>query len=184
MYNDRIVWERLNEFGGIILSPGPGIPAQAGDLLRLIECCKHSHPLLGICLGHQALAEVFGASLSNLSGPLHGHSSVLKLLDCKEHLFSGLTEPSCRWTLSFLGCRIVQPYLLICLSVQWMNKGTLCLFIILLYLFLVFSFIRSHIYPIVGNGLWKIGWICVNQRTFKKRKDYYNDPGVMCSDSF
>lgn len=93
MYNDRIVWERLKDFEGIILSPGPGIPAEAGDLLHLIDYCKYSHSLLGICLGHQALAEAFGASLSNLSGPLHGHSSVLKLLDCKEPLFSGLTEP-------------------------------------------------------------------------------------------
>ena len=76
--NDKIDFSGLGDYGGILLSPGPGIPAEAGELLKLIEFCKYTHPILGICLGHQAIAETFGASLYNLSRPLHGHRPVRK----------------------------------------------------------------------------------------------------------
>lgn len=93
MYNDRIDWEHLKDYGGIILSPGPGIPEEAGDLLRLIDCCKHLHPILGICLGHQAIAQSFGADLYNLPCPLHGHPTVLRRIVPGDVLFAGLPEP-------------------------------------------------------------------------------------------
>ena len=83
--NDKIDFSGLGDYGGILLSPGPGIPAEAGELLKLIEFCKYTHPILGICLGHQAIAETFGASLYNLSRPLHGHRSV----QCKPLVHEG-----------------------------------------------------------------------------------------------
>ena len=82
--NDLIPFSRLNEFSHIILSPGPGLPSEAGDLLKLIDMCKDTHSILGICLGHQAIACCFGGRLLNLSNPLHGHKSLLKLADTSD----------------------------------------------------------------------------------------------------
>lgn len=93
VHNDRIDFSCLGEYSGIILSPGPGLPSEAGDLLRLIGECKDTHPILGICLGHQAIAESFGASLFNLPAPLHGHRSRLCQVNGGDPLFSGLTGP-------------------------------------------------------------------------------------------
>ena len=90
---EKIDFSGLGDYGGILLSPGPGIPAEAGELLKLIEFCKYTHPILGICLGHQAIAETFGASLYNLSRPLHGHRSVLKKVDEHDPLFEDLADP-------------------------------------------------------------------------------------------
>jgi len=80
-YNDRIPFPRLGEFSHIILSPGPGLPQEAGDLLKVVEYCKETHSILGVCLGHQAIACSFGGKLINLKHPLHGHKSLLKLSD-------------------------------------------------------------------------------------------------------
>lgn len=89
--NDRIDFNLLGEYSGIILSPGPGLPSEAGALLRLINYCKLTHPMLGICLGHQAIAECFGASLYNLPYPLHGHRSVLHRTNEGDNLFAGIS---------------------------------------------------------------------------------------------
>ncbi len=88
--NDCIDFTRLPAYGGIILSPGPGEPVEAGDLLHVVRHCRYTHPILGICLGHQAIAEVFGASLRQLAHPLHGHCSPLKITDCRDPLLVGL----------------------------------------------------------------------------------------------
>ena len=66
VYNDQIDFSSLGNYDKILLSPGPGIPAEAGELLTLIEHCKTTHDILGVCLGHQAIAESFGASLQQL----------------------------------------------------------------------------------------------------------------------
>ena len=91
--NDAIDFSRLRSDAGILISPGPGLPVEAGELLPLIEYCKNTHPMLGICLGHQAIAEVFGASLSHLSAPLHGHRSALRVVDPRDLLLNGLEDP-------------------------------------------------------------------------------------------
>jgi len=85
-FNDQIPFDILDSYSHIILSPGPGVPSQAGDLLKLIDTCRESHSILGICLGHQAIAQHFGARLINLSHPLHGHKSILTIEDSNDPL--------------------------------------------------------------------------------------------------
>ena len=75
--NDKINFSELQYYTHIIISPGPGIPSESGDIMKLLGLCKESHNILGICLGHQAIAEFFGATLINLPSPLHGHKSKL-----------------------------------------------------------------------------------------------------------
>lgn len=70
--NDKIDLDEVGRYDKIILSPGPGIPSEAGLLLPLIERYAAVKPILGICLGHQALAESFGARLVNLPKVYHG----------------------------------------------------------------------------------------------------------------
>ncbi len=75
--NNDIPFGSLDQYSRIIISPGPGIPQEAGELMRLLEISRHSHTILGICLGLQAIALQFGAKLVNLEQPLHGHTSAL-----------------------------------------------------------------------------------------------------------
>ena len=70
--NDQFELSSLNEFDRIVLSPGPGIPSEAGLLLDVIRTYAGKKPILGVCLGHQAIGEVFGAKLENLSDVFHG----------------------------------------------------------------------------------------------------------------
>ncbi|MGC8750114.1 anthranilate synthase component II [Hydrotalea sp.] len=70
--NDEISLEAINDFDKIILSPGPGIPDEAGLLLPLIRQYAPTKSILGVCLGHQAIGEAFGAKLTNLSKVFHG----------------------------------------------------------------------------------------------------------------
>lgn len=73
--NDRFQLPELEGFDKIILSPGPGIPSEAGLLLDVIRTYAGRKPMLGVCLGHQAIGEVFGAKLENLSEVYHGVQS-------------------------------------------------------------------------------------------------------------
>ena len=70
--NDQFTLNQLETFDKIVLSPGPGIPSEAGLLLDVIKTYKGRKPILGVCLGHQAIGEVFGGSLENLSDVFHG----------------------------------------------------------------------------------------------------------------
>jgi len=70
--NDQIPLEKVREYDKIILSPGPGIPKEAGLLLSLIKEYASSKSILGVCLGHQAIGEAFGGKLVNLSEVYHG----------------------------------------------------------------------------------------------------------------
>jgi anthranilate synthase component 2 len=70
--NDRFALPDLEAYDKIILSPGPGIPSEAGLLLDVIRTYAGRKPMLGVCLGHQAIGEVFGARLENLSEVFHG----------------------------------------------------------------------------------------------------------------
>src|SRR6186997_1761757 len=70
--NDQVAMEKVNDYDKIILSPGPGIPVEAGLLLPLIKQYAASKSILGVCLGHQAIAEAFGGTLTNLTSVYHG----------------------------------------------------------------------------------------------------------------
>ena len=87
--NDQFELEALEAFDKIILSPGPGIPSEAGLLLSVIKTYAGRKPILGVCLGHQAIGEVFGGQLENLSEVFHGVATEGSLLG-NDPLFAGL----------------------------------------------------------------------------------------------
>jgi len=88
--NDQIPMEKVREYDKIVLSPGPGIPKEAGMLLPLIKEFAASKSILGVCLGHQAIGEAFGGSLINLTTVYHGVSTSCRLQDSR--LFKNLPE--------------------------------------------------------------------------------------------
>jgi anthranilate synthase component II len=90
--NDKIALEEVNQYDKILLSPGPGIPDEAGILKALIKTYAPEKSILGICLGHQGIAEVFGAKLFNIPTVLHGVSSITSVRDNDEVLFSSLPQ--------------------------------------------------------------------------------------------
>src|SRR5947208_4238781 len=79
--NDKIPLEKVKEYDKIILSPGPGIPNEAGLLLPLIKEYASSKSILGVCLGHQAIGEAFGGKLVNLSTVYHGVATPVKIVN-------------------------------------------------------------------------------------------------------
>lgn len=87
--NDRFELEDLEKYDRIVLSPGPGIPSEAGKLMDAIAYYKGRKPMLGVCLGHQAIGEAFGASLTNLDHVVHGIQTPCRKT-CDELLFNGL----------------------------------------------------------------------------------------------
>lgn len=91
--NDQFELPQLEAFDKIILSPGPGIPSEAGLLLDVIRTYAGRKPMLGVCLGHQAIGEVFGGKLSNLSDVYHGVATDGTVLDhSATSLFAGLPD--------------------------------------------------------------------------------------------
>ncbi len=87
--NDRIALEAVGRFDKIILSPGPGIPSEAGILLPLIREYAPSKSIFGVCLGEQAIGETFGASLKNLTDVYHGIASRIRIT-APDPLFAGV----------------------------------------------------------------------------------------------
>jgi len=78
--NDQIPLEKVKEYDKIILSPGPGIPEEAGMLLPLIKEYAATKCILGVCLGHQAIGQAFGGTLTNLSTVYHGVATPIKVV--------------------------------------------------------------------------------------------------------
>lgn len=89
--NNQFSLEELAAFDRIVLSPGPGIPSEAGQLQDVIRRYAGVKPILGVCLGHQAIGEVFGAKLENLSDVFHGVTTEARQL-VDTPLFAGLPE--------------------------------------------------------------------------------------------
>lgn len=86
--NDKFELADVEQYDKIVLSPGPGIPEEAGMLLDLIRTYAPVKSIFGVCLGQQAIAEAFGGSLLNLGRPMHGIATPINVLDEKELLFS------------------------------------------------------------------------------------------------
>lgn len=89
--NDQFELSALEAYDKIILSPGPGIPEEAGLLLDVIRTYAGKKPILGVCLGHQAIGQVFGGTLKNLSEVYHGVATPVHITG-DEALFTGLPE--------------------------------------------------------------------------------------------
>ena len=89
--NDKFELKNLEQYDKIVLSPGPGIPSEAGLLLDVIRTYAGRKPILGVCLGHQAIGEVFGASLENLKEVYHGVQTEGTQLG-NDYIFEGLPE--------------------------------------------------------------------------------------------
>ena len=90
--NDEISLEEIQQYDKIVLSPGPGIPEEAGLLLDIIKKYAPLKSLLGVCLGHQAIGEAFGGKLHNMNRVLHGIATPVKLTEKTSVLFNDLPE--------------------------------------------------------------------------------------------
>ena len=87
--NDQFELKDLEQFSKIILSPGPGIPSEAGLLLDVIKTYAGKKPIIGVCLGHQAIGESFGGKLENLSDVFHGVATPCHII-ADDPIFSGI----------------------------------------------------------------------------------------------
>jgi len=91
--NDQIPLERVKDYDKIILSPGPGIPEEAGLLLPLIKEYASSKSILGVCLGHQAIGEAFGGTLTNLTSVYHGVATPIRVVNRESSIVNGENSP-------------------------------------------------------------------------------------------
>lgn len=89
--NDQFNMDEIAVYDKIILSPGPGIPSEAGLLLDVIKTYAGKKPMLGVCLGHQAIGEVFGGKLENLSEVFHGVATPCHIT-ANDPIFQGLPD--------------------------------------------------------------------------------------------
>lgn len=92
VYNDSFELDIITNYDGVLLSPGPGIPDEAGLTKSVIQAYGSSIPMLGICLGHQAIGDVFGATLINLPVVCHGVATPITVLERHNPLFLGIPE--------------------------------------------------------------------------------------------
>ncbi len=90
--NDKLTLEEVDAFDKIVLSPGPGIPDEAGLLKQIIKTYAPTKSILGVCLGQQAIGEVFGGTLENLDNVYHGVATNITLSVDDESLFKGLEK--------------------------------------------------------------------------------------------
>ena len=91
--NDEMTVEEIEELqpSCIIISPGPGKPSEAGIIEEVVQKCYTKYPILGVCLGHQAIVEAFGGTVSYAQSVMHGKSSIIKV-DTTNPIFKGIEE--------------------------------------------------------------------------------------------
>ncbi|HLC83603.1 MAG TPA: aminodeoxychorismate/anthranilate synthase component II [Bacteroidia bacterium] len=89
--NDKITLKKIEKFDKILLSPGPGIPSEAGILLDVIKTYASSKSILGVCLGQQAIAEAFGGSLNNMAEVFHGVATPIEII-AEDSLFKNIPK--------------------------------------------------------------------------------------------
>ena len=90
--NDKLTLNEVSKFEKIVLSPGPGIPSEAGIMMEIVRNFAETKSILGVCLGHQCIGEVFGSQLLNILTPIHGKATALEVIDPEELLFRGLPK--------------------------------------------------------------------------------------------
>lgn len=90
VYNDQIDLDAVAHYQKIILSPGPGIPSEAGKMMDIIQTYAPSKSILGVCLGHQGIGESMGGELLNLEQVFHGVATPVHLYNTQSGLFKGL----------------------------------------------------------------------------------------------
>ena len=90
--NDKISLDEVARFDKILLSPGPGIPLEAGIMPLVVKKYAPTRKILGVCLGHQCIGEVFGGTLNNLKRPVHGKAVISKITKRDEPLFNGVPD--------------------------------------------------------------------------------------------
>lgn len=91
MRNDEIDFNKVDDFDFIVISPGPGLPKDAGELMRLLDKYAQRKKILGICLGHQAISQHFGVELINLGEVIHGQATLINILRA-DSIFSSLPK--------------------------------------------------------------------------------------------
>ena len=89
--NDKIKLSQVNQYDKIILSPGPGLPSEGGLMMQLLKEYAKTKSIMGVCLGHQAIAELFGAKLVNIPKVFHGVQTAIKIMG-NDYLFKGLSK--------------------------------------------------------------------------------------------
>ncbi len=89
--NDEVADGEPDNYDKIVFSPGPGLPEEAGSLLSVIRNYAGKKPLLGVCLGHQAIGECFGGTLQNMNNVLHGIATPITVVS-KSYLFDNMPE--------------------------------------------------------------------------------------------
>jgi anthranilate synthase component 2 len=90
--NDKINLDDIEQYNKILLSPGPGLPKDAGIMEELIERYAPTKSIFGVCLGHQGIAEVFDAELYNMPVVLHGVTTTVRIIAREDYLFDGVPE--------------------------------------------------------------------------------------------
>jgi anthranilate synthase component II len=90
--NDKITVEEVRKYDKILLSPGPGIPDEAGIMKEVVKTYGPTKSILGVCLGHQGIGEVFGAKLFNIPKVLHGVTSITEVKDENEYIFKNIPK--------------------------------------------------------------------------------------------
>jgi anthranilate synthase component 2 len=97
--NDAVSTAEAMSYDAILLSPGPGTPSESGNMPDILKACSGHKSILGICLGHQAIGELFGAKLIYLPEVYHGVSTITKIIDKENILFANLPDQfyTCRY---------------------------------------------------------------------------------------
>ena len=90
--NDEIAIDDISRYGVIILSPGPGIPDEAGILKEVIATYAGRIPIFGVCLGLQAITEVFGGQIENMGEVFHGVATEMEIIEPKADIFKGIPQ--------------------------------------------------------------------------------------------